>query len=796
MIKELDYSKLKSFCLPDITKLDTADIDVNEIIGQNEGAEALRFGLTVKAKGYNIYVSGLPGSGKTTFAERFARLQAQNEPTPPDLCYVYNFSNPNEPELIAFKPGRGHEFKADMEELIVLLKQELTKVFNSTDYEEEKERINKRFQAEKDEIMEKLQDAAKEKNFGVRMSNGGVYFMPIVDGKTISEEEFEELDEDERKAISESSEEIQDAAADTMKKLRSVDKLIKAETEKSEYNLGLLTVGHFIMSIQDKYSNNEAVSRYLANVKEDILDNLADFISGGEQESEEALSAVMPWLAQGGEEDLSRYGVNLIVDNSGLQGAPVIVNHAPSYASLVGEIEYDSENGNFVTDFTKIKPGILHKANGGYLILQAADLLGTAFGWEAVKRVVKTGELNIEPIKEYQLGGVTVAGIKPQAAPINVKILLVGSNYYYEMLREYDDDFGKLFKICAMFDYEMDNCRDNIAGMLSFIRAFTETNSALPVKSDGICALVEHSSRIAESQHKLTTRFSLINDILSEADTWAKMDNADCITSVYIKKAISKKYDRLSLYSKKYNEMILGNEIMIDTEGKKVGQINGLCVMETGDITFGMPTRITASTYMGKAGIVNIEKEAEMSGSIHDKGVQVITGYLGGKYAQEFPLTMSCRICFEQNYNGVDGDSASSTELYAILSSLSGLPINQELAVTGSVNQRGEIQPIGGVTYKIEGFFEICEKRGLTGSQGVIIPVQNEKDLTLSDKVIEAVKNGSFHIYSISSVDEGIELLMGTKAGSLNKSGNYPRGSVHYRVYNKLKTNYEKTEES
>jgi lon-related putative ATP-dependent protease len=346
-----------------------------------------------------------------------------------------------------------------------------------------------------------------------------------------------------------------------------------------------------------------------------------------------------------------------------------------------------------------------------------------------------------------------------------------------------------------MFDYEMDNSVDNINGMLAFIKAFFERNNALPLTKDAVCRIIEHSSRLSESKSKLTTRFSVINDIMMEADTWARLDNAEEITDKYIKKAISKRDDRASLYSKKYNEMILSNDIMIATEGEQVGQINGLCVMETSEITFGMPTRITASTYMGKAGVVNIEKEAEMSGSIHDKGVQVIIGYLGGKYAQEFPLALSCRICFEQNYNGVDGDSASSTELYAIISSLSGLPINQQLAVTGSVNQMGEIQPIGGVTYKIEGFFNICKSRGLTGKQGVIIPVQNEKDLTLSDEVIEAVKDGKFHIYSVTSIDDGIELLMGKEAGKPTKNGHYPRGSVHHRVYTKLKSNYEKSAE-
>lgn len=797
MFRELDCKELKADVVFDFASYSEENTDINGIIGQSEGAESLKFGLTVKSKGYNIYVSGLPGSGKTTFAQRFAMDIAKKEPVPPDMCYVYNFKKPAEPRLISFKAGEGSEFKSDMEELIAILKQELTKAFASEDYEQEKEQINKRYQDEKNDIMNKLREAAKEKSFGVRTSGGGVYFMPIIDGRTISEEEFEELSEDEKTGITEKSEAIQEAAAETMKKLRSLDRKIKEENEKAEYNIGLLTVGHYMMTLQEKYNGNKAASEYLYEVREDILDNLADFISSPEQGEDEAISAMMPWLVHGaGDTDLVRYTVNLIVDNSSLKGAPVIVNYAPSYAALTGEIEYDSENGNFSTDFTKIKSGILHKANGGYLILQVSDLLGTAFGWEAVKRVLKTGELMIEPIKEYQLGGITVAGIKPEPAPISVKVILVGTNYYYSLLREYDDDFGKLFKICAMFDYEMDNNADNISAMLSFIKSYTRDKCSLPVSNDAIRTIIEYSARLAESRNRLTTRFSLINELLSEADTWAGLDGADEVDSKYIKKAIEKKYLRTGLYRKKYNDMILSNDILIDTKGSAVGQINGLCVMETGDMTFGMPTRITASTYMGKAGVVNIEKEAEMSGSVHDKGVQVIIGYLGKKYAQDFPLTLSCRICFEQNYNGVDGDSASSTELYAIISSLSNMPINQELAVTGSVNQMGVIQPIGGVTHKIEGFFEICEKRGLTGGQGVIIPVQNVKDLTLSEKVINAVRDGKFHIYSISDIDDGIELLMGAKAGSLNKSGHYTRGSIHQKVYSKLKSYFEKTNES
>lgn len=792
MITQLDHTQLKSF-------FNTKNIDFNlntdkydEIIGQYTGAEAIKFGLSIKRKGYNIYVCGLPGSGKTTFAQKFACEIAEKEPVPDDLCYVYNFNDPKTPKLLRLKAGDGKHFSNKMDELIEILSIEIPKAYTNDEYEADKERLMKAYQEQRDDVIKELTAHAKENGFALRMNNG-VYFLPIIDGKTISDEEFDELTEEEKEKISQHSEAIQDKSTEAMKKLKAIDKKAKDELATIDYNIALLTVGRFFTGLQEEYADSINVMEYLSMVKEDILNNISDFIGNEEPSDEEAL---VPWLVKKSNEEIFyKYKVNVIVDNSQLTSAPVIVTYNPSYNSLMGEIEFDTENGNFVTDFTKIKGGLLHKANGGYLIIQVSELLSSPYSWEILRRVLKTGEISIEPLKEYQPGAIAITSLKPEPINIDLKIILIGTGYYYNLLSEYDDDFGKLFKINAIFDYEMNNNTENISAIIKFVREFEEKNSTLKINNEALCLLLEYSTRLAESQDNLTTRFSLINEILFEADTWAKLDNAKEITYTYIKKAIDKKLERVKLYEKKYTDMILKNQIIIETTGKKTGQINGLCVIDMGQYSFGLPTKITASTYMGKAGIVNIEKEAEMSGSIHDKGVQVLIGYLGSKYAQNFPLSLSCRICFEQNYNGVDGDSASSTELYSIISSLSELPINQELAVTGSINQKGEIQPIGGVTYKIEGFFNICKNRGLTGNQGVIIPRQNIKDLTLNNEVIESVKSNQFHIFAIDNIDDGIELLMGQKAGIMSDKGTYPRGSVHYKVIKKLKKYFEFNQE-
>ena len=780
-IKELSWKELKYFC-----KAKNIDIVPNpskELIGQQRAAEALSFGLQMKEKGYNIYVCGSAGTGRTTFAMEYAKKLAAIEPVPPDLCYVYNFENPKCPKLLRLPAGMGKRLKKDMAELIDRLSAEIPKVFADRDYEQKKNSIVRILKSKQEEIIKDMTEEARKSDFEVKNSNSGLFFLPIINGEVINEEQFDSLTQEQRDTITKKSESIQQRASDALREMREYEKVTRKNVEDLDYSLGLLTVGHHMTDILEEFSAEPELLKYLKAVKEDILENLTDFLSGDSDE-EEAMQALMPWQAKKNNEDtLSKYKINLLTDNSVLDGAPVVIDYNPSYSNLIGEIEYDNEFGNFSTDFMKIKPGLLHKANGGYLILQAQDILGSHHSWEILRRSLITGQILTESLREFNTG-IAVSGIKPEPIPLDVKIIIIGGGFYYEILYTYDDYFEKLFKIRADFDYEM---KLNDANMTEIAR-FMGHHSPLPLDSGAVGRLIEHSVRLAERQDRLSTKFCRIKEILDEAVVWAKMDGAEKVTDKYVQKAIYKRENRLNMYEEKLSEMIEDDVIMISTEGAKVGQINGLAVLDTGDYAFGKPSRITATTYMGNAGIVNIEKESDMSGSIHDKGVQVITGYLGHMYAQTFPISLSCRICFEQNYSGIDGDSASSTELFAILSSLSGIPIRQDIAVTGSINQYGEIQPIGGATYKVEGFFDLCKSRGLTGSQGVIIPTRNVRDLVLKDEVVEAVKKGQFHIYPISHVDEGIEILMGTLAGKPP----YPFNTIHGKVYRKLRSYHKK----
>ncbi len=790
---ELHYTKLKNFGDYNLGFKTTDELEgIFDIIGQERAARSIEFGLNVKMKGYNIYAMGLPGTGKTTFSKRFAEKLAKTEPTPPDLCYIYNFKNPKCPKMLKLPAGSGNELKDDLDELINRLLTELPKVFSAKDFENNKADIVKTYQEYRDEIIRSMTEEAKSQNFGVKTTNSGIYFMPIVGGEVISEEQFDTLSQEDKDAISANSEVIQKKAQEAMREIREYERLTRRDVEAFEYSTSLFTLGHHMTPLFEKYAENDEVVSYLKDIKEDILENIEDFL---EQDtgSDEQMPLMLPWYNKRSSEDMfSKYKVNVITDNSKLKGAPVIVDFNPTYTNLIGEIEYDNEFGNLTTDFMKIKGGLCHKANGGYLILQAHDLFANYHAWEVLRRVLMTKEVVTESFREYSTG-VVMSGVKPEPMPVDFKVILVGTSYLYELLYEFDDEFAKLFKICAEFDYEMDATSNNVTEIARFVKSFSEKEKTLPFDYTAVLSLVEYSTRISEQQNKFTTRFNKLTEILAEAYTWARLDNAQLITGAHIKKAIKERDYRHNMYEEKLSQMIGDGLIMLDTVGQKVGQINGLAVMSVGDYMFAKPSKITATTCVGKAGIINIEKEVEMSGSIHDKGVQVLSGYLGQMYAQEFPLSLSCRLCFEQNYSGVDGDSASSTELYAVLSSIAEIPINQEIAVTGSINQYGEIQPIGGVTHKIEGFFDLCRSRGFTGTQGVIIPIQNVKDLVLKDEVIEAVKEGNFHIYAISHVDQGIEILTGVSAGAKNEKAKYSPNSVHGKVIKRLKEFYKKS---
>jgi len=785
---ELNYTQLNN--REDINKFSfktTDDIEpFKGIIGQERAVKAFEFGLNVKMKGYNIYVSGPSGSGKTTYAKLSAKEKAKNEAVPYDWCYVYNFDDPRSPLSLRFEPGIGRQFRDDMNELVSFFKTELTKAFTSEDYDKEKSDLSRTYDDKRDELIKKLDSVASENSFALKTSNSGIIFQPIIDNVLITEENYDSLDEDVKNGINERLESMQDVVNSIMRDIKNIDKEYRQKMDDLDYKIGMFAIGHYVSALQEKYQYSERVIKYLESVQEDVLENIDQF-SEQEPDEEDPVAALLPKLGGTKNDDATlKYRVNLIVDNSKTEGAPVIVDYNPTYYNLVGEVEYDNEYGNLTTDFMKIKPGLMHRANGGYLIIQAQDLLSNVQAWEALRRIIKTKEITIENLRD-QVGAIAVTTLKPEPIPSDVKVILVGGAYYYELLRGYDEDFSKLFKIRADFDYEMDRNDENIFKIAGFISKFCDNEKTLPFDSSAVASVIEYSSRSVESQKKLSTRFNLIAEILAESATWAQLDNAEIVTAEYVKKAEEEKAYRLSMYQEKMNELLDNNTIMIATDGYCVGKINGLAVLDMGDYSFGSPTRITATTYMGKSGIVNIEKEAEMSGPTHNKGVQIITGYLGRMYAQKMPLSLSCRIAFEQNYNGIDGDSASSTELYCILSSLSEIPVSQSLAVTGSVNQCGEIQAIGGVTHKIEGYFDLCSRRGLTGKQGVVIPESNVNDLVLKDDVIEAVKNGMFHIYSISTIDEGIELLLGTEAGIMDENGDYPPESVHGRVMAKLK---------
>ena len=793
-MRKLDYTELRQFCDPNQfgfnTTKDLAPHD--DMIGQDYAARALEFGLAIKKKGYNIYISGASGTGRTTFAKAYAEKRAANESVACDLCYVYNFENPKSPLLIKFPAGVGKKFRDDMLELINRLSTELPRVFAEKDFEDKRSEVMRDLTGKRDIIIRAMTEDAKEQNFGVKSTGTGIYFMPIIDGEMITEDQFDSLTQEQKDDIAIHSDQVQRRAAESLRIIRNYEREARTRADELEYSTALFAVGYHIAPLIERYSGDEKTFKYLLAVKEDILDNIEDFLTPEEDENEQ-LAQMMPWYNKhGSEEALAKYKVNLLVDNAHLTSAPVVVDFHPTYPNLVGEIEYDNEFGNLTTDFMKIKPGLLHKANGGYLILQTHDVLSNPLVWEALRQALLTGEIVTEPSREY-MTGVTMACIRPEALALDIKIIMVGDEYFYDILREFDDAFLKTFRYKVEFDYEMNLNRENALQLARFIKRYAEQNDLLEFNRAAIAKLVEYSARLAESQKKLSVQFGKMSELMTEADSWARIADIDTITAEHIERAIFERDKRLRMYEAKLSEMIDDDIIMLDATGEKIGQINGLAVMDTGDYVFAKPSRITATTYVGKAGIVNIEKEARMSGNIHEKGIQVLTGYLGQTYAQDFPLSLSCRVCFEQNYSGIDGDSASSTELYAVLSSLAELPINQEIAVTGSINQRGEIQAIGGVTYKIEGFLELCKKRGFTGNQGVIIPKQNVNDLALNDETVTAVKEGKFHIYAIGHIDEGIEILTGVKAGEKNSRGRYPSNTVHGMVFKKLKEFYKKS---
>ena len=631
--------------------------------------------------------------------------------------------------------------------------------------------------------MDKLNATSSQYGFQVKSANNGIYMMPVINGKTIEEEEFEKLDPETKKNFEDKSAIVQQHVMEAISQIKNIQSESDKRISEWQSNVALLTVNAHINYIKSNFKRNKKITKFLDDVKKDILKNVNAFLVVDDdskrpvQPQPQRQEVQRPWL---------NYRVNLFIDNSNLEGAPVIMDSNYSYPNIFGKLEYENYYGSLKTDYTMLKPGLLHIANGGYLIMQATDIVSNQYCYETLKKVLRTKELGIEnPVDQHS--SMVMVSLKPEPIPLNLKVILIGNEALYQTLISVDTDFRKLFKIKVEFEDDAPLTLENMNKLARVVEGFCQTEELPPLDRSGMAKVIEFASRLANDQTKLSTRFSEITQIVGEAATLARLRREKVITGKIVDEALAQRIERVQKYNQKYLDMINNSTLLIDTEGFKVGQINGLTVMSIGDYSFGLPARITANTYVGKNGIIDIEREVEMSGSSHSKGILILSGYLGEMFAQDMPLSLTASLCFEQLYNGVDGDSASSTELYAILSSLSGIPINQSIAVTGSVNQKGEIQPIGGVNEKIEGFFKICKTRGLKGLHGVMIPKLNEKNLNLSDEVVEAVKQGLFHIYAISTIEQGIEILTGVPAGKRDESGRFTSGSVNSLAYAKLK---------
>ncbi len=794
-MKKLDKNDLLNNTLIKIPKFkNTSELKFKEkLIGQDKGIQAIEFGLKVKDSGYNIYIAGDMGTGKTTSAKILAEEISKNEVAPPDFIYVFNFDNAKNPILIELPTKLGNKISNDLDKIIEKLVVEIPKTINDEKLVITKSNLLNDFELNKEVLFKQLANDILEDNFVLKHSSNGIYIMPILDGEVVSEEDYDKLPDDIKESLRELSLKANRKVELALDKIKNDERdIVKTIDDIESSKTSKLIEKHFKKFVKD-YSKYEIkkLDEFIKNIQKDILENLHEFLPVEQSSEEASLQDLLAMPLKTSENSfLNKYKINVFVDNSSAKNAKVVVVENPTYTSLFGEIECESEGNAISTDFTKIRSGALHEAYGGYVIISCYDLLSNAGCYEKLRSILKTRKITVD--SETQVNNaISYSLIKPEYMEFNSKIILVGNVDNYYNISSFDDDFRKYFKVFSSFDYEMDCNEKNCLDIVNFIQGFVKKHDGLHFTYDAVLEILRYSQRLSGSNITLNTNFNLLSELLTETTLYGRAKGETLISVSSVKEAIAGRNNRSNHYEEKMVKMIDDELIMIDTKGDSVGQINGLCVISSYDYSFGMPTRITATTYIGTEGVVNIEKEADMSGNIHEKGVGVLSGYLGSKYSQDFPLCLSSRICFEQNYNGVDGDSASSTELYAILSSLSEVPIKQSIAVTGSINQKGYIQPIGGVTEKVEGYFKLCKKRGLTGDEAVIIPKQNVNDLVLNAEVIEAVDKGLFSIYSIATIDEGMEILTGKKMGNLI-DGEYEKDSINYLVYEKLKKYYEK----
>lgn len=758
---------------------------LESVIGQERAVRAIEFGLDMKSPGYNIFVTGIEGTGKSTIVKELVQQYALSQPRAGDWCMVNNFKDEFIPKVISVPSGKAMAFSRRMAKLIDDLKKELPKAFTDEAHIETQTRIQKKHADKQREFFLGLEKFAQERQVMINKTNAGFQTLPVIDDKPIPAEEFRKFPEERQRAIEENLQQVQEQIESVVREVNKIGHDMALEIEKLMEQVTLFVVKGRMDVVRNEYRESGDILAYLKEVQRDIVENIESFISGQKPNhaNEQMMFAPQKSFFQ-------RYQVNVLVDRTSSSGAPVVFESNPTYHNVFGQIEKRTTMGTVTTDFSLVQAGSLLKANGGYLIMEIESVLMNVYVWEALKRALQNKLLYIEDIAVGL--GYGTASLRPEPIPLDVKVILYGGYEPFAMLQNFDSKFNKIFKVRADFDHEVEKNPDTIEQYVQFITKACRQENLLPLTPAGVAAMVEYGERYVAKKNKLSIRFGPITAMLKEADYWARKNKAKYITEKHVFKASEESKFRYNLYEEKMQEAVANNMVLIDVADKAVGQVNALAVYQIGDIYFGRPSRITAETYMGKSGIINIEREAKLSGNTHDKGVLILSGYLGRTFAQQYPLSLSISIAFEQSYMGVDGDSASSTELYAILSSLSQIPIKQGIAVTGSVNQKGRIQAIGGVNEKIEGFYDVCKTKGLTGKQGVIIPSANVANLVLKKEVIDAVKKKKFHIFQASDIKEGIEILTGVKAGEADKDGNYPKNTVYGKVQQQLETYFKR----
>ena len=788
-----DTSLLPFTCTADMTPLE-------DFIGQERAIRAIEFGLGINKPGFNVFVTGLTGTGKTSIINAFLKkitapkVPPEADPAfPEDWCYVYNFGDPDRPQVVNIRRGWGKALKRDMENLIQTLQREAKRTFESEEFIRQRQAVTEKMQRQQQETMETLIEEARRKGFALRFSPSGMVIVPLRQGKPMQEEEYLSLLPEEKKVLEGTRNEIEQKVEEVLREGKKLEQEIISKLQALDQQAGEYLARIPFLELKKKYQDYPKVLSYLDAVREHILKNLNRFKGTDGAPSTGPAALFQPIEPQA--DPFLPYRVNVFVDNSDSQGPPIVIEPNPTYHNLFGVVEKRPILGGFVTDFTMIKAGSISRAHGGYLVLYDRDVLANPGVWEALKRVIKNRELHIEEPATF-FGWLAPQGLRPEPIPTDTKVIMIGDPLLYHTLSTIDPDFRETFKVKADFDFEVARAQENIVAYACFISAYCGREGLRHFDPSGVATIIEHGARLVENQEKLSTRFSDIVDLIIESNYWAEKNGSELVTGEHVARAIEEKAFRLNLIEKRIQELIAQRTLLVDVTGTAVGQVNGLAIYQMGDFSFGKPSRITAKTFMGRGGITNIEREAKLSGRTHDKGVLILSGYLGSKYAQDRPLSLSISLCFEQSYEGVDGDSASSTELYAILSSLSGVPINQSIAVTGSVNQNGEIQAIGGINYKIEGFFDVCRLKGLTGEQGVLIPKANLRNLMLRRDVVEAAEQGKFHIYAVSTIDEGIEVLTGLPVGQRDETGHYPASSINGSVEKQLQQYAERLKHS